>query len=355
MGNDIRKKKIGIGHYLNFFEILQLLVASLFGFILWITPLLNTWKERQIIFSSREVDDSILEPFPPTKPYFELWNYTTNRIDLQPHSGPLTSLEILERGIRETTIEDADDSTDPLPSCFAPNLTRSYEIVQKYSNNQDTSPPSSPLLNLGFPKVGTTTLQEFFLCNGYQASHSQNGNAMVNNVKKGRPPLSPARGLRGLNHFQMDFNFGNCTYPQITLLDEFHEAYPNATFFLNFRPVKDWIRSASQWNGLTRRWKGCKLPGLIHSANKSVSWSHDLQMWWCRHINHVREFVRQYPSHDLIELDLYDSESSSYILTSLFGGSSSCWGQSNVKASRIPQNTTKRPRQKRKRGPSNLR
>ena len=41
----------------------------------------------------------------------------------------------------------------------------------------------------------------------------------------------------------------------------------------------------------------------------------------------------QYPSHELIELEIYNKNVTSNILTSLFGGSESCWGRSNAKAS----------------------
>jgi hypothetical protein len=321
-------------------------------------------------------NEAYLHPFPPKVPYYQLWNYTTNRIDLQPHSGPLTSLEILERVIRGDTKRDKDDADDIISdddyyssssssvhhnessSCFVANLTRSWEVVRKYTNGGTTTTttttkktlserrhhPPFPILNLGFPKCGTTTLWNFFKCAGYRgATHSQNGKCLQEAADQGKKivPVHPCGLLpkeeTSSMEFQLDYNFGKCVYPQITLLDEFHRDAPNATFVLIFRPVPDWIRSATKWEGMRFRWNDCELPGMIKSGNtKRRSGSRkitkaDLQVWWCRHVNHVREFVRQYPTHDLIELDLYDSKSSVDILTALFGGNASCWGQHNAK------------------------
>jgi len=39
--------------------------------------------------------------------------------------------------------------------------------------------------------------------------------------------------------------------------------------------------------------------------------------WWCGHVLHIREYVKEYPSHALIELDLYDMEGSISLLYDL--------------------------------------
>ena len=70
----------------------------------------------------------------------------------------------------------------------------------------------------------------------------------------------------------------------------------------------------------------------------------DIQLtrWWCGHVKHIREFVKQYPSHKLIELDLYDTDESSTVLYDLFqqnqkrhpgndkNDKKSCWGHANM-------------------------
>ncbi|KAL3907309.1 MAG: hypothetical protein SGILL_008926 [Bacillariaceae sp.] len=54
-----------------------------------------------------------------------------------------------------------------------------------------------------------------------------------------------------------------------------------------------------------------------------------MRRWWCGHVHHIREFVKEYPSHRLIELDLYNNDEASSILTDIFQAKSSCWGHKN--------------------------
>ena len=59
--------------------------------------------------------------------------------------------------------------------------------------------------------------------------------------------------------------------------------------------------------------------------------------WWCGHVLHLREYIREYPSHALIELDLYDTSGTNSVLHDLFqadamdGEGKECWGKSNTK------------------------
>jgi len=77
----------------------------------------------------------------------------------------------------------------------------------------------------------------------------------------------------------------------------------------------------------------------------------DIQLarWWCGHVKHIRKYVELYPSHKLIELELYDNDGSSSVLYDMFQRPSSspsdgnnnnnfeddkknnaCWGHANV-------------------------
>ena len=141
--------------------------------------------------------------------------------------------------------------------------------------------------------------------------------------------------------------------PQLLLLDEIHYSEPNATFILEFRPMIDWINSMKAWKDMRRRWNKHSQPGLLVHSNREIpvynQYSNndpsvtksikqqfsdtDIAMWFCRHVTRLREFVKLHPSHDLIEIDIYDSNTTSDILTKLFGGSNKkCWGQSNANA-----------------------
>ena len=204
---------------------------------------------------------------------------------------------------------------------------------------------------------------------------------MLERLYKGKFPLFHPNPN---NHAytQLDSNFETGVYPQISLLDEMHEIHPNSTMTFLFRPVETWIKSTRNWYGMWQRFAAFKVPGLQltpeqRQRNSEIrAWKQqdsklratnhktkkpagpieltDLQgaRWWCGHVLHMREYVREYPSHALIELDLYDSESSAGLLHDLFeadtdahhaanpknasggdGGGDTpaqCWGHSNA-------------------------
>jgi hypothetical protein len=107
----------------------------------------------------------------------------------------------------------------------------------------------------------------------------------------------------------------DCFFPQLELLEVFHEEVPDATFVMNFRPIGDWIKSVTEWRGLLPRFSSCHLPNMPRGIPKDVGRpEHDLTLFWCSHVLHVRHFVQEFPSHILIELDLYDSNTSAAVL-----------------------------------------
>jgi hypothetical protein len=229
-----------------------------------------------------------------------------------------------------------------------------------------------------------------------------------------------AKFPRKMAYMQMDSNFHSGYYPQIQLLDELHEAYgSHSTLIINFRPIQDFIRSISSWNGLKSRMRLMEIPGLILSeeqfenneqiknqrikdatailllhekfisnttlntanmtksekntydraakllqkndksavakiltkAAKTVAESEvtsnttsnnnnnnsksrrklkqnpltdqQIARWWCGHIKHIREYVKLYTNHTLIELDLYNTKETSKVLYDIFHSSSS--------------------------------
>lgn len=252
-------------------------------------------------------------------PSFTLWDHETNSITIpnKRPGAPLTSLEILEQVLKNNQNLKTNE-----PSCFVPNIEATTALVD-LNETLDL-----PVLNLGMPKCGSTTLLDFFRCAGFNANHGQNGKCMEQAVLDGKPPISGCKGTNSLDVLcQLDNNFEGCSYPQITLLDEIHREFPRASFVLPFRPVNDWIRSARDYHNMESRWNNCLLPGLV-KKQKQLS-KQDIRNWWCGHVNHVREFVKRHPTHKLVELDLYDAQSSSKALASLFNADASCWGHSN--------------------------
>ena len=165
---------------------------------------------------------------------------------------------------------------------------------------------------------------------------------MFEEAKKGRANLV----TNNQAYMQMDRNYEVGYYPQISLLDELHEKQPNSTFIMNFRPIMDWIRSTTMYNGMRYRFAQFDVPGLVltneqrtrldqfrefqrrsrNSSNTSTTKApqvinlsnSQIARWWCGHVRHIRKYVKHYTSHKLIELDLYDTKGTSKFLYDLF-------------------------------------
>jgi hypothetical protein len=220
---------------------------------------------------------------------------------------------------------DVGNITQALPSCLVPNTENTQALAHS------GEPLQFPILNVGMPKCGSSTLQTFFKCAGWNVRHNQAGHCMEKALLEGKPPIQGCRLSRGKQALlQLDVQLPpNCFFPQISLLDEIHQEKPHATFVMNFRPVDDWIRSARSWSeDMVGRWSQCMLPGLIKEGGRLTD--QEIRNWLCGHVKHIREFVKRYPTHKLIELDLYDTEGSSEAMSSLFNTKATCWGTSNV-------------------------
>ena len=278
-----------------------------------------------------------------TTPYYALWNYSTQLIHIpnKRPGDPLTSLEILENVLIDNNVGNI---TEKIPSCLVPNQKNTQALV----DSGEVMP--LPVMNLGMPKCGSTTLFEFFQCAGIKSRHSQDGACIEKAIREGKPPMDGCEENKQ-DHYrirngngawlQMDIQmWPDCWFPQISFLDEIHQEFPNATFVMNFRPVDDWIRSARNWGApqsstMAQRWASpilCKykIPGLINQKGRAQLSDQDLRNWLCGHVKHVREFVKQYPTHKLIELDLYNKEASSRSMASLFRANRTCWGKASA-------------------------
>jgi hypothetical protein len=252
-------------------------------------------------------------------------------------------------------------SNDDLPSCLVPDTERTASIVKDAMErrNRQTGHDNEPLiplpvLNMGMPKCGSTTLHSFFKCIGLKTTHWDQGTnefeglCMRDAVAAGLPPLKTcAAKTDALMQMDVTHPFGwktymyhsikhrdECFFPQLSLLDEFHEENPNVTFILNFRPIDHWIESLVNWGNMLARIRDCNLPnqprGVPEDLDDMESVKHTFMVMFCSQVIHLRNFVEEHGhSHALIELDLYDQETSKNVLSSLFPSTKS--GQSSEK------------------------
>lgn len=131
-----------------------------------------------------------------------------------------------------------------------------------------------------------------------------------------------------------------CSFPQITRLQDVHDAYPNATFILNLRPVENWIRSVSKWAGDRRRTSGgylrqvltmCDLPGFPSGVGKTDD---ELRAFYESHAERIRDFVLLHPSHSLVEVNIEAKDAGSF-LEEKFGVSHHCWKERNTNPEKV--------------------
>ena len=185
-----------------------------------------------------------------------------------------------------------------------------------------------PILVVGMPKGGTTTLAEYFTCGGLRVSHwrcgGQNelcGALIRENVKANRPPLQNTGGYDV--YAQLD---GDCYFPQIVALEEIHQAYPDATLILNLRDAESWVKSVDNFQPD----QGAYIPkyGMPHPCTNHTNT--DKVANYNKHTDRIHNFVAKYPSHKLVEFYLEDKNAGN-IMEEAFGISAEdCWGKANV-------------------------
>ena len=240
----------------------------------------------------------------------------------------------IEEDVENSSLDDEElDNGDPHDlSCLkARNNTVSPSLYHKLPK---------PFINLGFPKMGTTTLNAFFNCGGYKSHHYICGEKLLcakciqQSIRHGEPPF--ARCNDGDVWTQLD---NGRWFPQVELLEKIVEGYPQATFFLMFRSVEKWHNSLLNWppnrtkhNAMTERLMNFNITGLRKGNGSDISLFSD---WHCGHVNRVRELVSKYPSHSLVEIDIEDV-SIGERMSEMFGINESCWRHANANVNKQP-------------------
>mmetsp|Transcript_36229 Transcript_36229/g.66553 ORF Transcript_36229/g.66553 Transcript_36229/m.66553 type:complete len:279 (+) Transcript_36229:180-1016(+) len=193
-------------------------------------------------------------------------------------------------------------------------------------------PLPNPVVVLGMPKTGTSTIASFFRGAGYNTSHwvcgkkGYCGKCMPDAVSLGHPPLTSCGEYDVWA--QMDLTLpdkGLCHMPQVQYLQDIHDEAPMATFIMNTRNVTRWIKSMRGWSSLDKRFVKCsKATGLNASDDLS------LERYIVDHVRMVRDFVNRNPTHALVEVDIEDPNAGC-IMSSLFKTDSKFWTHHNQK------------------------
>jgi hypothetical protein len=213
-----------------------------------------------------------------------------------------------------------------------------------------------PILVVGLPKAGTSSLFGFFHCNGLYSQHwyccgeqrefNQGGpgtmaDCMLYNLQhdlyilEGCGDYDVYTEINGPRRMAGKIPWSHprahIFLPQHYYLQEIHEQYPQATLILNTRPTHEWVQSVRTWGNMLAR----QFANEVHSMEGSeLPLPRGLQMdlfltkLFDDHSALVKEFVKQHPSHTLIEVDISKNETGK-VLADAFGLEERCWGHVN--------------------------
>jgi hypothetical protein len=286
-----------------------------------------------------------------------------------------------DASVWESYLEPWFDLTDD-DDLLLPNDDDEEEAKEDYTP-RFTAPDNlklpKPIINVGFPKAGTTTIFKFFHCNGLKAQHwyccenqthpgaTQQKKLMsrciLDNLVSNRSMFHECGDfdvyteINGPRMFKdMDFRVllddgqleskqrsrfrPRIILPQHHYLDEIHANFPNATFILNLRPVDAWVDSVLKWPTTLKqeipnefyqqqfRRNFSQFPDHIPKPRHTKNLGPLLHHIFEHHNDFVRDFVKRHPSHTLIEVDITNN-TTGQILADAFGVNETCWGHFN--------------------------
>lgn len=228
-----------------------------------------------------------------------------------------------------------------------------------------------PVIVVGFPKAGTSSLFSFFSHQGFNAQHWYCCKKQIN-PQKGGPSLmsdcilynlglmanksNEKSMLQGCGDFEVyaeingprsvgtdgGFLLEDGTYdmespgpriflPQHFNLQQLHEEYPNATWILNLRDSKKWSNSVMKWSDLKDQFANeYFMQHQIYTIPKNdTEMSAFLRNIYDEHSELIRNFVRKHPSHRLIQVNIEDNDNAGKILAEAFGLQKQHWPHKN--------------------------
>ena len=213
-------------------------------------------------------------------------------------------------------------------------------FVHRTNNNISSIIMSRALvINLGMPKMGSSSIHSYFDCGGYKSVHwlcggRYCGDCIQEAIQSGLPPFSSQDPKCKINstigsYAQIDRGPENLV--QVNYLTEIMSGVPRATFILTFRNMTKWYMSMSRWgrkdNNLRKRFEVANITGLPKGVGRNVS---EFSQFYCEYVKRVRKEVAKYPGrHELIEIDIEDP-SVGWQMEDLFGVNRTCWGISNA-------------------------
>jgi len=234
----------------------------------------------------------------------------------------------------------------------------------------------TPIIVMGFPKGGTSSIFSFFQQQGLRSQHwycckEQHhplkggpllmADCLLNNLEKGNATniLNPCGNFdvfgelngprKAINHptlrkkkgyllddgsFDFDGPGERLFFPQHFRIQELHDSYPYATWILNWRDFDPWIDSVMKWGSVELHYQFLNefymqgaIPSIPPSSNLTLV-KEVMKKIYLEHFDLVRDFVREHPSHALVEVNITD-KNASVVLAEAFGLNAKAWKHVN--------------------------
>lgn len=200
-----------------------------------------------------------------------------------------------------------------------------------------------PFVNLGFPKIGSTSLHALFACAGYRSMHfrckkdKKCSECIQESVNEGLPPFGKCDYAESYSQLD-DGSWGH--FPQVEylqqLVNEFadNQGFPqNGTFLLLHRNMSKWYRSLTNWppgnEPGSHMSDGLMLADITGFPAGRGRNEKEFSDWFCSHVKRVREVVDGHPSHSLVEINI-DDPGAGDLITDIFDINPTCWGHRNA-------------------------
>ena len=242
--------------------------------------------------------------------------------------------------------------------------------VQSQRTKQSPTSPPGPILIMGLPRSGSLTLHNYFMCNGKKSAHyccgemdtevsfpckrrqETCGTCVLENLKQHKPAFEACTVQPMQVWSQFDVETNDAWFlPQSFSLGLLHEAYPDATWILNTRnDSRKWAESVLHWHSITRRLFASydldfyphpieappdatakittqelevamtkALEERVYNQTELSRKRNLLERLYENHTQKIQWWARQFPSHQLIEVNVDDDEASLQTLNRVFG------------------------------------
>jgi hypothetical protein len=189
---------------------------------------------------------------------------------------------------------------------------------------------------VGFPKAGTSTLQEALTASGLRCAHwMHDGNPVGKLVYDGwfekGDPFARLKDVDVLTQMDICVPAWDANYwpnLDIALLLAIRRKHPGCVFILNTRPPAKIADSMMRWPGLAERLRDAAMPGL--PAGRGAE-REELRRWAAAHYAAIRHVFAADPA--FLDLDIAAADAPARLGAAL-GVEIAWWGVSNARSKR---------------------